>query len=279
MDVLSPELALVDEDLAAEARAALPAAPDVLDAVTPRREPEPLRRLRAALEAETVPVRRRRRGPVLRVVAGGLAVGAVAAVTATALARRAPESHQAAPLPAAPPPAVVRPKPVAHRAAHITSTTTTTAARVAPAPKRAPAPVRKLSAPAPRAAAPVARPTPARVIRPRHLVTRSMPPAVARAAPAAATPVHRFPVLSWPAASDAAHYRVGLFHDGDPPTFVCEVWTDDARLALSSVSAPTNRPLTPGRYRWVVYPVYGGDGALGSGDTAATRLAQGSFTL
>jgi hypothetical protein len=29
-------------------------------------------------------------------------------------------------------------------------------------------------------------------------------------------------------------YRVGLFHDGDPSTLVCEVWTDDAQLAPSA---------------------------------------------
>ncbi len=87
------------------------------------------------------------------------------------------------------------------------------------------------------------------------------------------------PVLTWAADWQATHYRVGLSHDADLPTLVCEVWTDDAQLALSAVSTPASRPLTPGEYRWVVYPVYGGDGSLGSGVTADTQLAQGTFTL
>jgi hypothetical protein len=28
-----------------------------------------------------------------------------------------------------------------------------------------------------------------------------------------------------------------------------------------------------------VYPVFGGDGSLGSGNTAGTQLAQGTFTI
>ena len=92
-------------------------------------------------------------------------------------------------------------------------------------------------------------------------------------------PAEHLPVLTWAADGRATHYVIALVRDGDPPTLACEVWTDDAQLALSSVSTPAGRPLSPGEYRWVAYPVFGGDGSLGSGETAAKQLAQGTFTL
>lgn len=97
MRELSPELALIDEDLARAARAALPPAPDVLAAVARHRESEPVRRLRAALLADTLPEPRRAGRPVLRLVAGGLA--GLGAIAGAALVLWPDRSHQAVRIP------------------------------------------------------------------------------------------------------------------------------------------------------------------------------------
>src|SRR3954447_25453705 len=97
MQELSPELALVDEDLARAARAALPPAPDVLAAIGRNRESEPVRRLRAALVADA-PAPRRSRRPVLRLVAGGLA--GLGAIAGAALVLRPETSDETAQVPA-----------------------------------------------------------------------------------------------------------------------------------------------------------------------------------
>jgi hypothetical protein len=197
---LSPELTLIDADLASDARAALPPARDVLAEVARHWESEPIRNLRAALAPDAAPKRRRRRAPVLRLVAGGLA--GLGAIAGAALVFWPQTSGQAARVPSAP-----------------------------------------------------ARPS---VVQATHPV-----------------PAH-LPVLTWAADRAASHYRVGLSRNGIP---LREVWTDDAQLALSSVSTPGGRPLARGAYRWVVYPVFGGDGWLGSGNTSGPPLAQGTFTL
>ena len=98
MRELSPELALIDEDLARAARAALPPAPDVLAAVARHREYEPVRRLRAALVADALPEPRRRGRPVLRLVAGGLA--GLGAIAGAALVLRPDTPYQAVSFPA-----------------------------------------------------------------------------------------------------------------------------------------------------------------------------------
>lgn len=275
MRELSPELALIDEDLARAARAALPPAPDVLAALARHRESEPVRRLRAALVADAPPEPRRTGRPVLRLVAGGLA--GLGAIGGAALMLRPEASHQAVRIPAGhAPPAVVR----AERAAPVrTAPHRPLASRKAPAPHHlAPVIVRHVPvarpAPAPR---PARTPTPQRHAVPPKPLALTVGHAVSK--PASPPVAAHLPVLTWAADGQATHYRVGLFHDGDPPTLVCEVWTDDAQLTLASVSTPPRRPLSPGEYRWVVYPVYGGDGSLGSGETADTQLAQGTFTL
>ena len=98
MRELSPELALIDEDLARTARAGLPPAPDVLAAIARHRESEPVRRLRAALVADALPEPRRPGRPVLRLVAGGLA--GLGAIAGAALVLRPDTSHQAVRVPA-----------------------------------------------------------------------------------------------------------------------------------------------------------------------------------
>src|SRR5689334_24894210 len=98
MRELSPELALVDADLARDARAALPEARDVLTDIARHWESEPIRHLRAVLTAEIAPERRRSRRPALYLVAGGLA--GLTAVAGAAAALRPATSDEAAPLPA-----------------------------------------------------------------------------------------------------------------------------------------------------------------------------------
>jgi hypothetical protein len=276
MRELSPELALVDADLARDARAALPEARDVLTDIARHWESEPIRHLRAVLTAETAPERRRSRRPALYLVAGGLA--GLTAVAGAAAALRPPTSDEAARLPA------VKLRPAALPAKHAAP------ARSAPAKKAPAAPTPQHVEPARPPAAVVRhvpvvrRPAPHKLsVTPRHAVPtkpllHTVGQAVSKPASTKAVPIH-LPVLRWAADEKATHYRVGLFRDGDPPTLVCEVWTDDARLALASVSTPASRPLSPGQYRWVVYPVFGGNGSPGSGDTADTQLAQGTFTL
>jgi len=217
MRLLSPELTLIDADLASDARAALPPARDVLAEVARHLESEPIRNLRAALAPDAVPKRRRRRAPALRLLAGGLAgVGAIAAAVL-----------------------VFRPD------------TSELAARV----------------PFASAATSITAPQPATPVPPGAAAVRRT---------AAVTSPTQFPVLTWAVDAAASRYRVGLFRDGIP---LREVWTDDAQLALSSVSMPEGGPLARGAYRWVVYPVYGADGSSGSTDTADAPLAQGTFTL
>jgi hypothetical protein len=276
MRELSPELALIDEDLARTARAALPPAPDVLAAVARHRESEPVRRLRAALVADALPEPRRTGKPVLRLVVGGLA--GLGAIAGAALVLRPDSSQQAVRVPAGHTrPTVIR----AERAAPEPATPVKKAV-TAHVPRRVPSVRLKAAVVRHVRSAPPA-PRPARTPAPRRKAVPAKPLAltVGHAVSKPATPplTEHLPVLTWAAAGQATHYRVGLFHDGDPPTLVCEVWTDDARLALSSVSTPPSRSLTPGEYRWVVYPVFGGNGSLGSGATADTQLAQGTFTL
>ena len=197
---LSPELTLIDADLASDARAALPPARDVLAEISRHLESEPIRNLRAALAPDAAPKRRRRRAPALRLVVGGLA--GLGAIAAAALVFWPQTYGQAARVPSGPAlPSVVQ-------ATH---------------------PVRA------------------------HL-----------------------PVLTWAADADASRYRVDLFREGSP---LREVWTASAQLALSSLSTPVGSPLAHGQYRWVVFPVFGGDGWLGPGNTAGPPLAQGTFTL
>ena len=277
MRELSPELALVDADLARDARAALPPARDVLADIARHWESEPIRHLRAVLTAEASPERRRSRRPALYLVAGGLAsLGAIAGAAAAW-----PESSdQAAPLPElnVRPAAVRVERSTPARPAPVKKPSASPAPhRVAPA--RPPAPVVR-HVPVVRRPAPRVTPlsVPHRTAVPTKPLTRTVGHAVSKPAATRPVPSH-LPVLTWAADGEATHYRVGLFRDGDPPTLVCEVWTDDARLALASVSTPASRPLSPGQYRWVVYPVLGGNGSLGSGDTADTQLAQGTFTL
>jgi len=214
MRLLSPELTLIDADLASDARAALPPARDVLAEVARHFESEPIRNLRAALAPDAVPKRRRRRAPALRLVAGGLA--GLGAIAGAVLVFQPDTSELAARVPfASAPPSMAAPQPA----------------------------------------------------------TPLQPGASAVRHTAVVTSPTQFPVLTWAADGAASRYRVGLFRDGIP---LREVWTDDAQLALSSVSMPAGGPLARGEYRWVVYPVYG---SSGSGNPAGAPLAQGTFTL
>src|SRR4051794_34874566 len=152
MQELSPELALVDEDLARAARAALPPAPDVLAAIGRKRESEPVRRLRAALVADALPAPRRSRRPILRLVAGGLAGLGAIAVAAVVLPPEA--SAQAAQVPA------VRARPAAVRAVRPVPV------HAVPA-KKAAAPAAPHQAPSVKLRAAVVRRTPAAPAAPR----------------------------------------------------------------------------------------------------------------
>ena len=86
-------------------------------------------------------------------------------------------------------------------------------------------------------------------------------------------------VLTWAADGQATHSASASSTTATRRRWSARSGRTTLSFALSAVSTPASRPLTPGDYRWVVYPVYGGDGSLGSGVTADTQLAQGTFTL
>ena len=173
MRELSPELALIDDDLARGARAALPPAPDVLAAIARHRESEPVRRLRAALVADALPEPRRPGRPALRLVAGGLA--GLSAIAGAALVLRPDTSHQAVRIPAGHArPTVVR----AERAAPV---------RAAPV-KKAPTSCAPRHVPSVRPQAAVVRLVPA--TRPAQRRRPALPPHAVPAKPLALTVGH-----------------------------------------------------------------------------------------
>src|SRR4051812_22243566 len=90
MEVLSPELVLIDEDLAAKARSALATPPDVFDALAHARARDTVRRLRVSFDAQeaeaAAAVEIRRRLPASRRWFAGAAILAAGALAATAAA-------------------------------------------------------------------------------------------------------------------------------------------------------------------------------------------------
>jgi hypothetical protein len=235
VDPISPELALVDPELAAEARASLP------DPV-PFARPRPIERP-VAIE-RPVPVRRRsgrsRRRQLVGFAALLAALILAAGLSAFILGQLRDEPQPAARSiepPAAPatqapppPPPAQEPAPQAPRAAR---------------PQPAPAPTRRArSKPTPPPAASVlgARkdkppaPPAARKAKP------PAPPAAKKAAPPAAA--HR--VYIWAPAKGALYYRVEFFRNGKP--------FHAAQTADPSLRLPAALKLPPGTYRWSVRP-------------------------
>jgi hypothetical protein len=192
MRELSPELALIDDDLARGARAALPPAPDVLAAIARRRESEPVRRLRAALVADALPEPRRPGRPVLRLVAGGLA--GLSAIAGAVLVLRPDTFPQAVRIPAGHArPTVVR----AERAAPVRTAPVkkapTSAPRHVPSVRPQAAVVRHVTAtrPPPRRSselAPNAVPAKPLALTVGHAVSKPVTPPVAA----------HLPVMTWP---------------------------------------------------------------------------------
>ena len=241
MGVISPELVLVDPELAAEARASLP---DPAPAA-PAARPAPVVRQVPA------PPRRRRRGTFLRLVA---AAGLVSLTAGVALAfvprvddepRLAPSS---APAPAPAPQAPARPQP---------GPAPPPAARSTPPPPRA----RPPAAPPPAAvrppAAPPAPPRTARKVAPPP----APPPAPARRAARRPRPPAR--VYSWAPTNGAVFYHVAFTRNGKP--FHAQ------QTRLPKLRLPAGLKFPPGRYRWSVRPALVGDSGIVVGEPVLVR--------
>lgn len=202
---LSPELALVDPELAASARAQLPEPPPP--------PPRPGVRLRAAPALRVVPAAAAPPTPALLPAPG--ATRPVAALVAALVGVGLVGGFYLRPAlwPQETPPSAAAPAPAIGRA---------TPAPVAPAVKG----VRS------------------RASGPRQTAKRSGP----------VRPSQALPELVWPVVPGADAYRVSLFRGG---RLVYSTVRTPTRLRLSAtwVQHGKRRRLTPGTYRWVVWPL------------------------
>jgi outer membrane biosynthesis protein TonB len=285
VEALSPELALVDAELAAVARAALVPAPDVFAAIErPRANRDVIRRLRMSFDeqeaaAAEVAAPRRRSGGRRRlaglafastfaagaIVTGALALGHDEVTEPRALASNAPAPADA-PAPA----------PAARRAATPRRSVGKAVARrpepaVTPEPKARPAAV---------TAKPKAEAKPKVVAAPRpahKAATHARPKR--HTTPAAVVTPKAPPVLSWPLARQATYYRLRVYRVTGQ--FLFEVWSDKTRVAVPATwkSGSTENRLTPGRYGWAVYPAFGDLGEPSNDPAVGTPIAGGHFTV
>jgi hypothetical protein len=282
MEVLSPELVLVDEQLAAAARSALAPPPDVIAAIERARATgDAVRNLRDSFRAQQAAAEAvRRRRPGFRRRFAAVTIAALLGVTATvaavvALGRDDVTSPRAlaANAPVATNLRTAEPKPAQSFRAQRPSTTQ--AAKATPdltlaASTDAPTQLRPGSAPdTPRPAA--ARHAPA------GTVSRSQP------APAVGTmAVHARPaaVLTWPLRRQATYYRVRVYSGTGERPFLFEVRTVDTRLTIPSTWDNTGerRRLAHGVYLWAVFPTFGDLGEARAG-TKSKPIAAGRFTV
>jgi hypothetical protein len=241
---ISPELVLVDPELAERARASLPEEPWLSFIPPPEERP-----VVAAVPAELPQARRPRRRRPLPALAGAAAVAAVLAALAFGLvpspgarptlepeAAPPPARRPAAPLPAARPRAAEPAAPPA-RAPAPAKPTRTAAPKPAPKPKPAPRPKPKLPvakprpAPAPPAAPKPSRPTPLPKPKPAKPSARPEPFEPAR-------------LFVWVPARGAVYYHFVLWRDGK------RVY--DAFSRKPSTKIPKTVRFTAGSYIWVV---------------------------
>jgi outer membrane biosynthesis protein TonB len=284
VEALSPELALVDAQLAAVARAALAPAPDVFAALErTRANRDVVRRLRVSFDeheaaAAEVAAHRRRSGGRRRlaglafastfaagaIVTGALALGREEVPEPRALASNTPapaEAPATAPTPAPAPRPAVTPR---------RSVGTAVARRPEPAVKPEPKPRPAIAKPKPKVvlSTPKATPKPATQPRPRPHAT-----------PTAVVKPQAPPVLSWPLARQATYYRLRVYRVTGQ--FLFEVWSDKTRVAVPATwkSGSTENRLTPGRYGWAVYPAFGDLGEPSDDPAAGTPIAGGHFRV
>jgi hypothetical protein len=232
---LSPELVLVDPELAAEARAALPEHPWPAPV---RIEPPPRRASRirgvAAAAAWTFV-------PVLAIVLLVFGLTLVSTADRPTLAaegernraalpatRIAPASRPTAPQATKPP--TTKPKAAPKRAER--TRPTRTGARSRPNTKPAATPKAEANARAPR-----------------------RPPRTRRPSRSGFRPAR---VFSWPPRAGAAHYQVAFLRNGRP---FYRTQTQTARLRL-----PDRVRFTAGRYRWTVRPALAADSGIRLGN-------------
>jgi hypothetical protein len=238
--VISPELALVDPELAAEARASLP---DPAPAARAAR-PAPVIRL---VPAPPPPRRRKRTG--LRLVAGAALAGLTAGA-ALAFVPRVADEPRLAPS-SAPAPAPEAPAPRQPR------TAPPPPARSAPPPQPR-TQTRPPAAPPPAAVRPPAAPPVAS--RPTRKVAPPPPPPARRPAPRSRPPARAY---SWAPIAGAVFYHVAFTRNGKP--------FHDAQTRLPKLRLPARLKFPPGRYRWSVRPALVGDSGIVVGEAVVVR--------
>jgi hypothetical protein len=239
--VISPELALVDPELAAEARASLPDAPPAI----PEARPAP------APHSGPAPPPPRTRHTLRRLA--GVAVVGLAAVGTLFFVPRVDEEPSLAP--SAAPPEPVAPAPARRRPP------------VAPPPAgRAPSspPPRRSARPQPSAVRP--QPPPAPVVRTAKPPAPQPPPAppppvAARKAPPPAPPPAR--EYTWAPTEGALFYHVSFTRNGQP--------FHDAQTRRPRLRVPAGLKFPPGRYRWSVRPALVSDSGLVVGEPVVVR--------
>jgi hypothetical protein len=283
VETLSPELALVDEALATAARARLPSPPDVFAVVDRRRAAErELRERDTTVVPQTPPAplplarpRPRRR----RFVEVGLVACVLAAAGWTTFALAAGDNSTksdaaTATTNATPTATAARSRSGENRRSSKTARrrSGTRAPSVGVAVSHVPArSARSTTHPptrATRTGAPAASEPPAAKPEPTRTSSKPKPPAR---------------LLNWPRRPGATYYRVQIFHkrQGTKPVFLFEVWTSQPKLALPStwVDGGRHRHLGPGSYDWVVYPVFGESGGVGTGASPSKSIARGTVVL
>jgi hypothetical protein len=257
MEPLSPELALVDPELGAAARARLPDAPWELFA-------PPRRAVPASAPPVAAPEPRVRIGSSLALVLLAAAVGTVLALVETDGTERpwlaAPQPRAA---PSSPGEPIPSPEPAPAPAPPVGGAGGARPADAAPRlrPERAPVPTQPdagaaprgtISAPTPpQASAPAPKPPTA----PARTTPGAAPPRPDAAGKPATAPARTF---AWPPHPKATYYDVQFFRDGG------RFFRAQPRQAR--VELPAALALTPGTYRWVVRP--------GAGAPAARRLGK-----
>jgi hypothetical protein len=238
VDEISPELALVDPELAAEARASLP-------------DPKPLARDRpverpAALElpAPAPQGSRRSRGrDVLSVTASLGALILALALAAYVVIR--PQDDPATAASPAQPPASPAPEPPAAPAQQQPQPQPSAAARPKPQPAPPPASRRKAT-PAP--------PPPTANVLGAKKVKPPAPPTARRRKASPRPPADIQRVFIWAPAKGALYYRVEFLRNGKP--------FHAAQTADASLRLPATLKLPPGTYRWSVRPATVGEAGV-----------------